>query len=93
MSLEQLHSSDTYEIYVHNGSDMSRNRLSSSYLDPPVFPFTELGIDPAPPTSPAMNPASRIDFVWLRGLSIIRAWVSESLASDHRMVAVDIGLP
>ena len=58
-----------------------------------VDPFTELGIDPAPPTSPAINPASRIDFVWLRGLSIIRAWVSESLASDHRMVVAEIGLP
>ena len=58
-----------------------------------IDPFTALGIDPAPPTSPAIQPKSRIDFVWLRGLLPSEAWVSESLASDHRMVVVEVELP
>jgi len=56
-------------------------------------PFEVLGIDPAPPTSPAVNPQSRIDFVFLRGLEPLRAWVPESTASDHRMMVVDVVLP
>jgi endonuclease/exonuclease/phosphatase (EEP) superfamily protein YafD len=56
-------------------------------------PFDLLGVvDPAP-TSPAINPQGRIDFVWLRGLIPQRAWVSESLASDHRMVVVEVVQP
>ncbi len=56
-------------------------------------PFQLLGdTDPAP-TSPAINPQSRIDFVWLRGLVPQRAWVAESLASDHRMVVVEVAEP
>ena len=58
-----------------------------------IDPFTALGIDPAPPTSPAIQPKSRIDFLWLRGLLPSKAWVSESLASDHRMVVVEVELP
>jgi len=58
-----------------------------------IDPFTVLEIDPAPPTSPAINPKSRIDFVWLRGLLPSRAWVSESLASDHRMVIAEFKIP
>lgn len=53
-------------------------------------PFTTLGIDPAPLTDPAIHPTRRIDFVWLRGLTPGSAWVSESLASDHRMVVVEV---
>jgi endonuclease/exonuclease/phosphatase family metal-dependent hydrolase len=56
-------------------------------------PFMLLGIDPAPFTSPAIDPNSRIDFVWLRDLNPISAWVSTSLASDHRMVVVEIESP
>jgi endonuclease/exonuclease/phosphatase family metal-dependent hydrolase len=56
-------------------------------------PFGLLGIDPAPMTSPAVDPESRIDFVWVRDLVPARAWVSESLASDHRMVVVEIAAP
>jgi len=56
-------------------------------------PFLILGIDPAPFTSPAIDPRSRIDFVWLRDLNPISAWVSASLASDHRMVVVEIESP
>jgi endonuclease/exonuclease/phosphatase (EEP) superfamily protein YafD len=53
-------------------------------------PFTSLGMIPAPFTSPAIEPLERIDFVWLRGFSATDAWVSESLASDHRMVVVEV---
>jgi endonuclease/exonuclease/phosphatase family metal-dependent hydrolase len=53
-------------------------------------PFVTLGIDPPPLTDPAIDPTERIDFVWLRDLTPGSAWVSESLASDHRMVVVEI---
>jgi endonuclease/exonuclease/phosphatase family metal-dependent hydrolase len=56
-------------------------------------PFELLGFDPAPDTSPAIDPDNRIDFVWLRGFDPIDAWVPESLASDHRMVVVEVALP
>lgn len=58
-----------------------------------VDPFIALDITPAPPTSPAVNPKVRIDFVWLRDLTPLRAWVSDSLASDHRMVVVEVAFP
>jgi endonuclease/exonuclease/phosphatase family metal-dependent hydrolase len=58
-----------------------------------VDPFEALHIDPAPLTSPAIEPDERIDFVWLRGLTPTMAWVSDSLASDHRMVIVEVGFP
>ncbi len=53
-------------------------------------PFSTLGIVPPPLTDPAIDPTQRIDFVWLRDLTPRSAWVSESLASDHRMVIVEI---
>jgi endonuclease/exonuclease/phosphatase family metal-dependent hydrolase len=56
-------------------------------------PFDLLGIENPPLTSPAIDPEGRIDFVWLRGLIPRRAWVSESLASDHRMVVVEVSQP
>ncbi len=56
-----------------------------------IDPFTELGIDPIPLTDPAVDPDTRIDFVWLRGLEPLRAWVPDSTASDHRMVVVEVG--
>lgn len=55
-------------------------------------PFLALGIDPAPPTSPAAHPTERIDYVFLRGLSARQASVSASLASDHRMAVVEVDL-
>jgi endonuclease/exonuclease/phosphatase (EEP) superfamily protein YafD len=58
-----------------------------------VDPFVVLNITPAPATSPAINPKGRIDFVWLRDLTPLRAWVSDSLASDHRMVVVEVAYP
>jgi endonuclease/exonuclease/phosphatase family metal-dependent hydrolase len=53
-------------------------------------PFTQLGQTPPPPTDPAVAPDKRIDYVWLRGLSPIRAWVADSLASDHRLVIAEV---
>ncbi|MCJ7567978.1 MAG: endonuclease/exonuclease/phosphatase family protein [Anaerolineales bacterium] len=58
-----------------------------------VDPFATLGIDPAPFTSPAVDPESRIDYVWVRELVPVDAWVSDSLASDHRMVVVEVAQP
>ena len=55
-------------------------------------PFTTLDIDPAPPTSPAVHPEERIDYVFLRGVAPRQAWVSDSLTSDHRMVVVEVDL-
>jgi endonuclease/exonuclease/phosphatase family metal-dependent hydrolase len=56
-------------------------------------PFDLLSVENPSPTSPAIDPQERIDFVWLRGLIPQRAWVSESLASDHRMVVVEVVQP
>ncbi len=56
-------------------------------------PFELLGISPAPFTSPAIDPESRIDFVFVRDLIPVNAWVSDSLASDHRMVVVEVNFP
>jgi endonuclease/exonuclease/phosphatase family metal-dependent hydrolase len=53
-------------------------------------PFITLGINPPPLTDPAIDPTQRIDFVWLRDLVPEGARVPESLASDHRMVVVDV---
>lgn len=53
--------------------------------------FTLLGRIPAPPSDPAIDPDKRIDYVWLRGLTPTRAWVADSLASDHRLVVTEIG--
>jgi endonuclease/exonuclease/phosphatase family metal-dependent hydrolase len=55
-------------------------------------PFMTLGENPAPHTSPAINPDERIDYIWLRGLATQDAWVPDSTASDHRMVVVKVRL-
>jgi len=55
-------------------------------------PFVVAGLDPAP-TSPALDPDERIDFVWSRGMNVQDALVLDSLASDHRMVLVELALP
>ncbi len=52
-----------------------------------IDPFQALGMDPPPPTVPAIEPTRQIDFVWLRGLTPSGAAVSDSLASDHRLVS------
>jgi endonuclease/exonuclease/phosphatase family metal-dependent hydrolase len=55
-----------------------------------VDPFVALGYDPAPPTSPAIQPDHQIDFVWIRDLQPSDAWVADALTSDHRLVVVEI---
>lgn len=55
-------------------------------------PFVTLGLG-SPPTDPAINPTKRIDFVWLRELAPLDAQVLDSIASDHRLVVVEVGLP
>ena len=55
-------------------------------------PFVAGGFEPAP-TSPAIEPMERIDFVWARGLAVRDAQVLDSLASDHRCVVVELALP
>ncbi len=60
--------------------------LAQGFADP----FQLLGIDPPPLTDPAISPTKRIDFVFLRDLVPVRAWVPDSLASDHRMVVVEV---
>lgn len=70
------------------GSPVAEAIEAAGFIDP----FAALAIDPAPPTAPAIDPQERIDFVWLRGLQPLRAWVPGSLASDHRMVVVEAGL-
>ena len=54
-------------------------------------PFVAGGFDAAP-TDPAVEPVARIDFVWARGLEVRDAQVLDSLASDHRMVVVELVL-
>ncbi|MBE9508785.1 MAG: endonuclease/exonuclease/phosphatase family protein, partial [Chloroflexi bacterium] len=55
-------------------------------------PFIVGGFEPGP-TSPAIEPVERIDFVWARGLEVSDAQVLDSLASDHRCVVVELALP
>jgi endonuclease/exonuclease/phosphatase family metal-dependent hydrolase len=62
--------------------------VTSGFVDP--FPALGLG---SPPTDPALNPTKRIDFVWLRDLAPADANVSESTASDHRLVVVGASRP
>jgi endonuclease/exonuclease/phosphatase family metal-dependent hydrolase len=70
------------------GSAVTRAIEATGFEDP----FVTLGVDPPPLTDPAVDPRSRIDYVWLRGLEPTDAWVADSLASDHRMVVVEINL-
>lgn len=55
-------------------------------------PFAALGLE-APPTSPAIEPRHRVDYVWGRGLTPTDAAVLDSLASDHRMVITEWRMP
>jgi endonuclease/exonuclease/phosphatase family metal-dependent hydrolase len=52
-------------------------------------PFVVGSFDPAP-SSPAVDPVERIDFVWTRGLGVTGAEVLDALASDHRLVVVEL---
>jgi endonuclease/exonuclease/phosphatase family metal-dependent hydrolase len=61
--------------------------VAAEFQDP--FTETQGAAADAAFTSPAVDPVERIDYVWLRGLVAQDAWVSDSLASDHRMVVVE----
>jgi endonuclease/exonuclease/phosphatase (EEP) superfamily protein YafD len=61
--------------------------VAAEFRDP-FAKMEEAATDPAF-TSPAVDSVKRIDYVWLRGLVAQDAWVSDSLASDHRMVVVE----
>jgi endonuclease/exonuclease/phosphatase family metal-dependent hydrolase len=63
-------------VYSHMKAD--------GFLDP----FASLG-RPNVLTDPAIAPKERIDYVWLRGFVLTDAQVLDSVASDHRMVAVE----
>jgi endonuclease/exonuclease/phosphatase family metal-dependent hydrolase len=69
--------------------DVPQAVLAAGFDDP----FAEFGDDPATYSDPAIEPYKRIDFVWVRELEVTEAWVSPSLASDHRMVVVEVVWP
>ncbi len=75
------------------GGDMNSEPGSPVYLAIEAAglsdPFVATGNLPAF-TSPAVSPVKRIDYVWVRGLEPIRAQVSSSQASDHRLVVVEL---
>jgi endonuclease/exonuclease/phosphatase family metal-dependent hydrolase len=77
------------DFNASHGEPVPRAVESAGFIDP----FLALEQIPPPPTSPAVNPRSQIDFVWLRGFDPLDAWVSPSLASDHRMVVVRAAIP
>ena len=64
-------------------------RLSAAGFDDP---FRMLGLGDVP-TSPAVDPRNRIDFVSTRELTPVDAGVPDSVASDHRAVWVENMLP
>ncbi len=70
------------------GSPVARAIEAAGFADP----FAVLEITPAPLTSPAPNSTERIDFVWVRGVRSVDAWVPDSVASDHRMVVIEVDL-
>ncbi|HEX7120257.1 MAG TPA: hypothetical protein VF212_15790, partial [Longimicrobiales bacterium] len=53
--------------------------------------FELAGAAPAP-TSPAIVPTERIDWIWLRGYDAVEARVLDSTASDHRLVVATVRL-
>ena len=52
--------------------------------------------DPPAPSAPSVNPRSRIDYIFYRGVSDFRQMsskvIDESLASDHRPVLAELEL-
>jgi endonuclease/exonuclease/phosphatase family metal-dependent hydrolase len=69
--------------------DVPQAVLAAGFEDP----FASYGENPEYFSDPAIEPHKRIDFVWVRSLEVIDGWVSASLASDHRMVVVEVAWP
>ncbi|TEU22237.1 MAG: hypothetical protein E3J21_00460 [Anaerolineales bacterium] len=65
-------------------SPVYRRLVEAGFSDP----FAVGGFEPSP-TSPSESPQERIDYVWIRGLSVVGAQVLDSTASDHRMVVIE----
>jgi endonuclease/exonuclease/phosphatase family metal-dependent hydrolase len=77
------------------GGDFNSEPGSPTYNTIQAAGFTDpfvVGNFVAAATSPAVDPAERIDFIWTRGLAVRDAQVLDSLASDHRMVVVEVTL-
>jgi endonuclease/exonuclease/phosphatase family metal-dependent hydrolase len=78
------------------GGDFNATPGSSTYdiIQAAGFndPYIAGGFEPQP-TSPAVHPTHRIDFVWVRDLDVRAVQVLDSLASDHRTVVVELALP
>jgi endonuclease/exonuclease/phosphatase family metal-dependent hydrolase len=53
--------------------------------------FEASGTAPSP-TWPAAHPQRRIDWLWVRGLDVRAAGVSDATASDHRPVYAEIAI-
>ncbi len=68
-------------------SPIYRRLLEAGFSDP----FVSGGFEPLP-TAPSESPRERIDYVWIRGLSVVDAQVPDSTASDHRMVVIEASL-
>jgi endonuclease/exonuclease/phosphatase (EEP) superfamily protein YafD len=98
---EQARQSDDALPHISAASPAILGGDLNATPDPPTYarmraagfndPFVADGFDLAP-TSPAIEPTKRIDFVWARELEAKDAQVLDSLASDHRMVVVELAL-
>jgi endonuclease/exonuclease/phosphatase family metal-dependent hydrolase len=74
------------DFNTESGSPVALAVEAAGFVDP----FGSLNITPIPLTDPAIDPTARIDFVWVRGATPSQAQVLPSLASDHRMVMIEI---
>lgn len=66
-------------------SDVARRLGEAGFRDA----FELAGALPAP-TSPAIMPRERIDWIWLRGYGAVEARVLDSTVSDHRLVVTRV---
>lgn len=65
-----------------------RQLLASGFVDPDTVLGIERGF-----TTPARNPTLRHDYILTRGLIPLDSRQVESMASDHRLVVVEVGWP
>jgi endonuclease/exonuclease/phosphatase family metal-dependent hydrolase len=76
------------DMNTEPGSVVYRAIEAAGFVDP----FVVTGALPGY-SSPAIDPQKRIDYVWARGLEPVEGAVAPSLASDHRLVVVEVALP